>query len=184
MKNVKVGLTPLNWFLSILGILLFALFIILPPVFRVFLKEEVKAPELPEEAVIETLSCSKNDIVNDNYKESITYHFQYYKDVIQIYSKRTNRTYNDPYIYQTDKQLFGRYATAFSVLPGYKYVLDVEDENYKLTINEQHDLSVFQNTVIIIPGDTVETNVMSEYSKADSVSQIKTDLTNDGYICE
>lgn len=184
MKNVKVGLTPVNWILSIVGILIFACFIILPPTFRALLKEEEIVPELPEEAIIETLSCTKSNIVTDNYNESVTYHFQYYKDVIQIYSRKSERTYNDPLMYESDKQLFGRYASAFSVLSGYKYLVDIVDENYSLTVNEQYDLAVFQNTVIIVPGDTVETNVMSEYSKSDSVSQIKSDLTSDGYTCE
>lgn len=39
-KEKKVGLTPLNWVLCIAGILFLMTFIVLPPMFRAFIKEE------------------------------------------------------------------------------------------------------------------------------------------------
>ena len=40
MKNEKIGITPMDWALSIAGILVLLCFIVLPPVFRVALKDK------------------------------------------------------------------------------------------------------------------------------------------------
>ena len=183
MKKEKIGLTPINWFLSILGIIVLSCLIILPPVFRTVFKEE-KPIELPEETIIEKLTCTKNDIVLEGYTGDITYSFSYYQDQIQNYSKKTVSTYTDYVLYDNDKQTFGRYTAAFNILAGYEYVMEPNDETYMLTINEDYDLTTFNNTTITIPGDTEETKVTSLYTMSDSMNQIKNNLINDGYTCK
>ena len=182
MKVEKIGLTTMNWILSILGILVLSCFIILPPVFRVVFKEEVKE-EIPEEIIIKTLICEKNNIITDQYIENSIFTFHYFNDRIRIYSKESNRTYNDSVIYANDKQQFGRYVAAFSILSGYGYSIDPDDDHYIIKINEKYDLGLFQPTVITVPGDTLATSIDSTYTLNDSVSNIQHQLVNDGYIC-
>ena len=61
MKKKKSGLTATNWVLSILGILVLSCFVILPPVFRVFLKEE-EAPA--QKKIVAMTTCRKEQIDN------------------------------------------------------------------------------------------------------------------------
>lgn len=182
MKKEKIGLTPINWILSVLGIILLSCIIILPPVFRVVFKEE-EIIELPEEAIIEELTCTKNNIILNGYTAEVTYNFNYYKDQIQTYSKKTTSTYTDYVLYDTDKQTYGRYTGAFNILSGYEYLMEPDDVNYILTVSEDYDLAIFKNVVITIPGDTEETKVTSIYTMSDSMTQVKNNLINDGYIC-
>ena len=183
MKKEKIGLTPMNWVLSILGILLLSCLIILPPVFRVVFKEEEKE-DFQTEITIEKLICEKKNIVSEQYTEDSVLTFYYYNDNIRTYSKNTNRTYNDQILYENDKQQFGRYVTAFSLLSGYVYSIDPDDEEFVININEEYDLGLFNSTIITLPGDSEEVTVTSTYSKEDSMNQIKTDLTNNGYTCK
>lgn len=68
----KVGLTPINWILCILGIIFFSLFIILPPMFRAFIDEEqsnIKVQENGNQSstVVNTVVCTKSDTSNEEY---------------------------------------------------------------------------------------------------------------------
>ena len=183
MKKEKIGLTPINCFLSILGIILLSCVIILPPVFRVVFKEE-EIIELPEEAIVEELTCVKDKIKEEGYTNDITYSFSFYNDQIHEYTKKTVSTYTDYVLYDTDKQAYGRYAGAFSILSGYDYLMEPDDVRYVLTVTEDYDLSIFKNTTITIPGDTEETKVTSMYNITDSMNQVKTTLTKSGYNCK
>lgn len=184
MKNEKIGLTAFNWILSILGIILLSCFIILPPLFRTIFKEEAPKEELKTEIVIKTLTCRKQNIITENYTDNDTLTFRYYNDSIRTYSREINRVYNDFTVYSTDKQLHGRYVSAFSILPGYDYSIQPDDNSQSIIINENYDLGLFKETTITIPGDTTETIVTSLYSMEDSVIEIHTNLINDGYTCE
>ena len=73
MKNQeKVGLSPINWFFSIFGLLICLLLIILPPVFRRVFKEEIKE-EPPKEEKKKTFSCSKNLVLENGENHSYQY---------------------------------------------------------------------------------------------------------------
>jgi len=183
MKKEKIGLTPMNWFLSILGIILFSCIIILPPVFRVVFKEEVII-EIPEEVVIEKLTCSKDKITATGHTKDITYNFSYFDDTIQTYSKETVYNYTDYVLYDANKQTFGRYTGAFNILSGYEYLMEPNDVTYVLTVTEDYDLTLFKNTTITIPGDTEETKVTSMYNITDSMKQVKSNLIKSGYSCK
>lgn len=183
MKEEKIGLTTTNWILSIVGILLLSCLIVLPPIFRVVFKEEEKK-EIKDEIIIEKLTCEKNNIISGTYAEDINLVFNYYNDNIRSYSKSASRTYNDYVLYENDKQKFGRYVTNFSLLTGYTYSIDPNDETLAISISEEYDLSIFKSTTITIPGENEEVTVASTYTSEDSMNKIKNDLINDGYTCK
>lgn len=183
MKQEKVGLTTINWVLSIGGIILLSLLIILPPVFRVVFKEVEKPQEEIKEYPMITTTCYKEDIVSDITTDNITYIFQHKNNGLKTYTKTTKKSYLDSNIYDTDKQSFGRLVTAFSILNGYNYAVTPDDENNSLSISEKYDLETFENTNIIIPGDTASTSVSSDYLFDQSIIEIVNNLTVDGYFC-
>lgn len=186
MEKQKIGLTPINWFLSILGIILLSCIIILPPVFRIVFKVEAEEEinEIPDEVIIEKLTCVKDKISSVGHTEDITYNFDFNNNKVQVYSKKTVSRYSDYIQYDADKQTFGRYTGAFNILSGYKYLMEPDDVNYILTVTEDYDLTTFKNTTITIPGDTEETKVTSIYQITDTMDQIKNTLINSGYNCE
>jgi len=184
MKNQNVGLTTANWILSILGIILLSCVIILPPIFRVFFKEEEIIESLPEKIDLQVTACEKKDILMGQYTYNEILTFYFTNDKIHNYSRDVERIYRDFDSYSNDKQLFGRYATAFSILSGYKFSVNPDDNNLVINIDELYELNVFKETTITIPGDNYETNVTSIYMKDQSVEEVVNSLTIDGYICK
>ena len=75
-KEKKVGLTPLNWVLCIIGILFFMSFIALPPMFRAFISDDGNiggtTPNNPSPtttpAVDKTTICTKSAVTNEEYR--------------------------------------------------------------------------------------------------------------------
>lgn len=75
-KEKKVGLTPLNWILCIIGILFFMSFIALPPMFRAFISDEENiggtTPNNPSSTatpvVTKTTICTKTEIDSEEYR--------------------------------------------------------------------------------------------------------------------
>ena len=129
MKKEKIGLTTTNWILSILGIILFSCFIILPPVFRVVFKEEAKTPE--EETVYPNITtiCYKDKISGIEYIDNEKISFQHQNSKIKQITKEISRKYNDPLIYQQKKQSYGVLVTAFSIISGYSYSITPNDND-------------------------------------------------------
>lgn len=183
MKQEKVGLTTMNWILSIGGIILLSLFIILPPVFRVVFKEAEKPQEEIKEYPMITTTCYKENIQTDTTTDVVTYIFQHKNNELKSYTKTTKKSYLDPNIYDTDKQSFGRLVTAFSVLSGYNYTVTPSEEEDYLLVQENYDLAVFKSTMIVIPGNTEPTSVSSEYLFNQSINEMENELTVDGYFC-
>lgn len=211
MKNQKVGLTAKNWMLSILGIIVFSLVIILPPVFRVVFKEEVVTPPTNEPALpITTTTCyleniiredntesmieednteniteedNTENIIEKNYTESETLVFEHRGTSIEQYTRRTEKKYTDPTIYDEERQNYGSLVPVFSILSGYRYSVTPNDSLFLLTITEIYDLTSFENSTFIIPGDSEATTVTSEYQLHDSITKIQEELTTNGYVC-
>ncbi len=183
MKNEKIGITPIDWALSILGILVLVCLVVLPPVFRVAFKEKAK-PVDPDQPVIEHMSCTKNNFAGKGYITNDTIDFTYIGNRITKYDRKIDMTFSDLTVYEQQKQDYGRAVTMYSFVNGVKYVVTPDDGNLKIKVDENFDLSVFQPTSITIPGDTEETQVTSEYSRNDTVSEIKADLTASGYSCK
>lgn len=183
MKKEKIGLTTTNWILSILGIILFSCFIILPPVFRVVFKEEAKTPE--EETVYPNITtiCYKDKISGIEYIDNEKISFQHQNSKIKQITKEISRKYNDPLIYQQKKQSYGVLVTAFSIISGYSYSITPNDNDANIQIIETYDLTYFTPTMIVVPGDTEPTSIKSDYELDESIINIKEKLTASGYYC-
>lgn len=185
MKKEKVGLTTTNYILCIGGILLLSLIIILPPVFRIVFKsndnqinqdEIVNHPEL-------SITCYKDNIKTDTTTNNETYIFNYKDNKVKSYTKIINKNFLDPNNYETEKYELGRLVTAFSVINGYNYSINPNDDQLLLIVNEKYDLETFNSTIISIPGNTEPTSLSAEYSLDQSILEIQNQLTNDGYLC-
>lgn len=184
MKQEKVELTTMNLILSIIGILLLTLVIILPPIFRVVFKEDEK----PKDDIIVdyptlTTTCYKENIETDTSIDNETYIFQYKNNMIKSYTKSITKKYSDPNNYEIEKQSFGRLVSAYSVLDGYNYTVNPNDEASSLTIQENYDLSIFQSTMIVIPGSDTPTEVTPHYFLNTVITDIEEELTTSDYLC-
>lgn len=184
MKEQKVGLTTINWVLSIFGIIILTSFIVLPPVFRTFLQEEKEIIPEPQISPILTTTCIKDQINYDNYIDKEIYTFKHQDNQILEYSKGINRTYKDPLVYQQEKQSYGVLVTAFSALTGYDYLATPDDNLSRVNIMENYNLKTFNPTMIVVPGDEVPISITSNYNLNDSMIAAKQELTTNGYFCK
>ena len=89
-KEEKIGLTPISLLLSILGILVFASFIILPPVFRIVFKKEVVVAPPEEKIIIETMICKRDNYNVSDHTEDNIITLTYSKDSLRLYKKQTS----------------------------------------------------------------------------------------------
>lgn len=183
MKEQKVGLTTTNWILSILGILVLSCFIILPPVFRNFLKEEVVEEPPKEEVIVGTTVCQNQSIPATDYTDNVTLTFTYENQKIKGVIKNTVRTYSDSLVYQERKLTYGKLVTAFSIISGYEYSATPEDDTSSVLINEEYDLANFKPTTIVVPGDENPTAITTDYQLNDDISKVKEYLISNGYTC-
>lgn len=184
MKEEKIGLTTTNWILSIIGIIVLTCFIVLPPVFRVFLKEEIKEKEPDVSSPVLTTTCYKAKIANQEYEDDITYIFTHQDNKLKEINKKTERSYLDSLIYQNKRQQYGKLVTAFSIIEGLDYTVTPDDNNSKVIIRENYDLKNFKASTIIIPGDTESTEVKSDYQYNESITNIINSLKTNAYVCE
>ena len=183
MKEQKVGLTTKNWILSILGILLLLCVIVLPPVFRIFFEEEEVLPEPDLGEPIVTTICSKDGLENVDYVDGEILTFEHQNLKVKQFTKKTNRIYNDPLVYQQNKQSYGVLVTAFSIITGYDYSATPNDDMSSINIIESYDLNNFKDTTVVIPGDTESTSISSSYQLDSSITTIKEELVANGYVC-
>lgn len=184
MNEQKVGLTTINWVLSILGILVLSCFIILPPVFRSFMKAEEIIEEPPKVEVKSGTTICQNDNINAvGYNDSVMLSFFHQDYKIKSFTKNTLRTYYDPLVYQIDKLDYGKYVTAFSIIAGYEYSATPNDDMSSISISEVYNLTNFKPTTIVIPGDENPIAITTDYRLDDNISNVKEYLTATGFIC-
>lgn len=184
MKEQKVGLTTTNWILSILGIIILSCLIILPPVFRVYFKEEVIVKQEEEEIMVGVIACQNENISSTDYNDSVTLTFNYEDQKIKSYTKNTVRTYIDPLVYQEEKAFYGKLVTAFSVISGYNYNVTPQDDTSSFSIIEDYNLADFQPTTILVPGDENPTAITTSFQLNDDISVVKEYLASNGYSCQ
>ena len=182
-KEEKIGLTPVSIILSIVGILIFASFIILPPVFKVTFKKEVVEPPKPEKLVIETMICTRTNYTVGNHKEDNEITMTYAKDSLRTYKKRTEQTFKDTVTYEKEKQEQGNLTTAYYQVNGVTYYnVSPKDSDAKIIIEEEFDLGIFKNEKVKI--NEKEYDIKLDYKQGDSVTGIVSALTNKGYNCK
>ena len=183
-KEEKIGLTPVSLILSILGILIFASFIILPPVFRVAFKKEVVEPPKPEKLVIETMECSRSNYTVGNHTETNLITMTYAKDSLRTYKKRTEQLYKNTVDYEAEKQNQGRLTTAYSLLNGVIYNVSPKDKEGKLIIEEEYDLGIFKAEKVTLPDSDDVVDIKEVYKSGDSVTGIVSGLSKQEYSCK
>ena len=183
-NEVKIGMSPFNWFLSIVGILILLSFIVLPPVFRlVFPKPEEEAPFV-DTIVIKTLKCSVNNRLVEEHVENDIITFKYYQDQMRSYSRTKENVYTDIESFDTDRQKYGRLSTAYSILEGVEYDASPDNVNLTISIKEKYDFGLFSPRTVSIPGEEETIDLDSEYKLGESVDKIKNNLIELGYTCE
>ena len=185
MKKEKIGMTPVSWLLSILGILLFTSLIILPPVFRVVFKKEVKdEPEPVEKVEIINMICTRSNYTVENHTETNTIKITYAKDSLMKYSKNTQEEFRSTTAYEQEKQKQGKLTTAYSLLNGVVYNVSVQDSNLKIIIDENYNLDIFKDENVTLPDGEEVVEIKNVYKKGDSANGIISELTNNGYNCQ
>ena len=177
------GLTPLNWVLSIAGILVLSCLVILPPVFKIAFKEKEKTSDDPK-VVVQHMTCVKNHYPVEKHFESDTIKFTYVANKINKYSYVKEIVFDDTESFDKYKEEYGKLSTAYSLIKtGIEHKLNIDNSTLKIVSSEEFNLGSFQPTSVTIPGDNEPTKVDSEYTREDSVSDIKTELINSGYSC-
>lgn len=182
MKNEKVGMTGLNWILSIFGIIFFASLIIIPPVLRTVIKEEPKKQTEKEE--LKQLTCTKNNYVQDGANKNSTTKINYYTDKIITYSIKEEYVFQSLDQYDIQKANYARVTLIYDSVDGINLNLNADDSNLKITVEEKCDLRKFKSTVVILPNETEENKINSFYNQTDSITEIMNDLQNEGYTCK
>lgn len=182
MKEKNNEITPMNWLLSILGIILLSCFIILPPVFRAVFKETKPIVE-PDQPVIEHMTCTKSNYVVDTHYENDSITFNYLNNRINTYKKEMTMTFNTLEEFNAEKEMLGRLVTGYSFIQGASYIVTPNDGDLKINITQEYNLGTFKKTSVTIPGDLEPTQLTSDYTRDDSVSDIRVDLVNSGYTC-
>jgi len=194
-ENKKVGLTTLNWFLSISGIIILSLFIILPPVFRTVFKEEVIIEEnepVEEKEPVQNngiddtnylkVTCTKQNPLVD-YNETSQIILSHENNALRILTINSNRTYlntkESESAYTDSKLLCSSNKDVLSSISGFNYNCDITDTNINETI--KYDLAVFE--VNNLPTDKL--NLFSpNYTLNQDITVIQNLLINDGYTCQ
>ena len=183
-KEEKIGLTPVNWILSIVGILLFASCIILPPVFRAVFKKEVTEKKPEEKVVVNKMICTRENYVVGNHIEKNTIEITYSKDSLRTYKKHTEESFKTTGPYEEEKQSKGKLTTAYSLVDGVIYNFSPKDRTLSIIIDEEFDLGVFKDDKVKLPETEEEIEVKSPYKLGDSVTGITSNLTNENYNCK
>lgn len=145
-KEKKVGLTPLNWFLCIIGILFFTTIIVLPPMFRAFIpgtetndgsssNENNNAEETPKPVVTKTTICIKNEIDKEEYRIIS-------EDGINKIIAYTNESdYDETDIFNSCEQEADSFITADGLYNDCKIDKDKKILTHRITLKDYKELT-------------------------------------------
>lgn len=165
----KVGLSKVNWVLSILGILFFSMFIILPPIFRAVFKEEEPDFEPPVvETVEKSISCFKEMEDVEGY-QSYQYTIRGINDNLDMVA------YTENFKYQTLPEGTSLECEAlnsmYSGLDGLYYNCQIL-ESEKIT-DTRINVSVYQGSIPM---------VLEDY-QGETFESYHTKLVDSGFTC-
>lgn len=195
-ENKKIGLTTLNWILSIGGIVLLSLFIILPPVFRGVFKEEVvigeKEPakeEVPvqnngiDDSSYSKITCVRQKIQAD-YGENNEVILAHENNLLRVYTISSNSTYSlntkeNESLFTDSNLACTNNKQSLTNIVGFYYNCGVIDNSVNETV--KYDLSIFE--VSHLPTDKVNLFTPS-YTFNQDVTVVMNLLINDGYACQ
>ena len=181
-KENKKYLSTLEWILSISGIVLLTILIVLPPVFRVVFKEKDNK-EIVDELEVKTLMCTKYHYYAENAYNNDSIRISYYKDKVRTYNVRQEKKYSAIENYDDFKQKAGLLSNAYDQVDGISFRVNTIDADLQVITTEECDLTVFKSTIVTLPDNNEDYKINAIYTSKDSVSEIRADLENDGYIC-
>lgn len=198
-KNEKVGLSKLDWILSISGIFLLSMLIVLPPLFRVVFEEKTEIPMENNPIVEDTdnteikinddnyakVMCMKQ-VTNTNYIENLVITLAHENQSLKVLTEDTIYTYlittkDGESMYAEAKLACINITDDFKKVTGFNYSCDVKEDSVQIT--KKYDLANFKSTSVVdYAGVVVQLN--SPFIADQSTAEITTSLTSQGYTCQ
>lgn len=191
-QEKKMGIK--EWIFCILGIIIFASFMILPPVFRLVfpvehtILEEPKPSQKPSEpegpiivddSAYDKIVCKKTLPTNEISEITLSHK----EKRLQIYIEKNTNSYQN-----VSEEEFNKIKTdcdypqsPYLRIEGFQYICENQDR--KVTITKKYDLKTFANTTITLEDGSVEL-VSVPYLYNQSIENIQKSLENEHYICE
>lgn len=198
--NKKIGLSKLEWTLSILGIVLLLLLMILPPVFRIVFEEELpdvkpatpdvkddtikKEPEIDDSSYTK-ISCMKQT-PNASYVEVSSIILSADNELLKVYTDSVVNTYylnskDSESLYAEAKLECSNVSDNFYQVGGLNFNCSSSEDTVSFTT--KYDLSKFVPTTVINK-ENKQTKFESSYVLDQNVEEIKASLITDGYTCQ
>lgn len=176
-EKKKVGMSGLNWFLSIIGILFFVSFIVLPPIFRSFIDEEVG--EEPNTNVVESPSPTSDSSVDKQvntikictkYGDRVdnSYLIQSQNDVILMFAQTDTTHYLEGEDFSSNCDFE---SSLYQNIPGFYHACRVEGNDMIVESRVQID-------------DKIPENIPISYDLTQKASELEQQLVTNGFTCE
>lgn len=198
--NKKVGLSKLEWILSIFGIILLVLLIVLPPVFRVVFEEEnpvdtkpkpeEKDNQIKKEAEIDDSAYNKvtciKQVPNASYVEVSSIILSTDNGLLKVYTESMVNTYylnskDSDSLYTEAKLECTNVSDSFYQVKGLNYSCSSSEDSVSFT--KKYDLARFTPTTVTNKvNNSISFN--SSYVLDQNVEEIKNLLVTDGYTCQ
>lgn len=198
-KKEKVGLSRLDWILSISGIILLSMVIVLPPLFRVVFEEKIEVPDENNQIVEDTdtteikinddkyvkVMCMKQ-VTNPDYIENLVVTLAHENQSLKVLTEDIIYTYlvntkDGESLYAEAKLACTNITEDFKTVAGFNYSCDVKDDSVQIT--KKYDLADFQPTSVVDYQGTV-IQLVSPFIFDQSTAEITTSLTSQGYTCQ
>lgn len=190
----KVGMTLLNWILSILGIILLIILIAIPPIFRVVFEEEPVIENKPSNEVEEIKPSEQNKIDDTKYTKITcikqTTHTEYIENTIlilahdneqlKVLTEDITHTYlldsKDSESMYTEEKLACKNKPEYDSITGFNYSCNTTNDSIETT--KKYDLNTFRNTT-----DQLISEVNPSFILNQNITEITTSLISEGYTC-
>lgn len=164
-EKKKIGMSGLNWFLSIIGLLFFSSLIFLPPIFRALLKEDDSSLHLPKQEIVKaTTICTKVE-----GKETTEYIIDSTDDQIDLFAQSISRTYSEKEIEAIEN--CNKEASLYQGLSGFHHGCRIDEG--KIIIESRVQISEYKNEPIPI-----------SFNLEEKASVLKTSFLSTGFQCE
>lgn len=200
-EKKKVGLSSIEWILSIMGIILLLLVIVLPPVFRVVFKEEVQEENNNNSNIQENLNTEEKTTIDDtsytkitctkqestsNYIETVNVVLAHQNNLLKILTTTSVKTYlldtkESENLFAEAKLACSNISDQYYQVTGYSHSCNTSVDAVHVT--QKYDLNNFQST-LVNNQDGTTTQLQTAYSLDQNVEDIKMSLVNDGYTCQ
>lgn len=191
----KVGMTTLNWILSILGIILLVILMALPPIFRVVFEEEPEIENKPSNVVEETKPNEQDKIDDTNYTKVTCMKQTTYEEYIEnsililahnnqqlkILTEDITHTYllnsKESESKFTEEKLNCKNKEEYDSIKGFNY--SCSSTNDSIDTIKKYDLNTFNNAT-----NQLENGINPSFILDQNITEITTSLISEGYTCK